>query len=113
MIRNILRLGKIRLIATFTLICFVVLVFISGCEGVKCGIGTVYDSNTKIPLDSVSCVSNGEERIYTDSTGRFNLCGPFGGCLNGCPKVEIDFSKKGYRSQKVTTDFTRIYLERE
>jgi hypothetical protein len=27
--------------------------------------------------------------------------------------VEIDFSKKGYKSQKVTNEFKNIYLEKE
>ena len=89
----------------------IILSILSGCEGVSCGIGTVYDSKTLAPLDSVLCVSNGNEQLLTDSTGNFDLCGPFGGCtLGGCPEVEIEFSKAGYQSQKVTEGFDSIFL---
>jgi hypothetical protein len=89
------------------------LTILYGCEGYNCGEGIVYDSKTKLPLDSVLCISNGGDKIYTDTTGKFNLCGPFGGCVNGCPKLEIDFTKKGYKSQKITKEFKSIYLEKE
>jgi hypothetical protein len=105
--------NKIGQFVSLTLILILGLLILSKCEGSECGVGTVYDSKSKIPLDSVLCVSNGGDTIYTDTTGNFNLCGPFGGCTFGCPKVEIDFSKKGYKSQKVTNEFKNIYLEKE
>jgi hypothetical protein len=84
---------------------------LSGCEGVSCGMGRVYDSSTLLPLDSVLCVSNGNEQLQTDSTGSFDLCGPFGGCtFGGCPDVEIEFSRAGYQSQYLTEKFDSVLL---
>jgi hypothetical protein len=83
------------------------------CEGYQCAVGTIYDSSNNLPLDSVLCVSNGGDEILTDSTGSFDLCGPFGGCMPDCPEVEVEFSKEGYVSQKKTDDFKSVYLEKE
>jgi hypothetical protein len=89
------------------------LFLILACEGYQCGVGTVYDSSNNQPLDSVLCVSNGGDEILTDSTGNFDVCGPFGGCVKECPEVEVEFSKEGYVSQKKTDDFKSVYLEKE
>lgn len=91
--------------------CAAVLVFLSGCEGYRCGDGTVLDADTRLPLDSVFCeVLTGSEQMVTDSSGDFSLCNPFGGCMP-CPDIEIEFSRAGYSSQLVTNpDHDRIIL---
>ena len=105
---------KIGKFFPFTLILILGILILSGCEGETCGDGIVYDSMTKLPLDSVLCASNGSDKIYTDSLGKYYLCGPFGGCMSGCPDVVIEFSKKGFKSQKVTNpNKSDIYLEKE
>lgn len=99
-------------IITLTISGFIMIV---SCEGYRCGEGIVYDSQTNLPLDSVLCkVSKGDEKVYTDSTGKYNLCNPFGGCVPDCPDIVIEFSKTGYKSQKVTNpNKSDIYLEKE
>ena len=87
--------------------------FVCSCEGYKCGEGMVKDSLSKKPLDSVFCkVSNGHNEMYTDTTGKFNLCNDFGGCMP-CKDVTIEFSKKGY-STVITTnpDNSIIFLKK-
>jgi hypothetical protein len=107
-------LDKPRHFLTLILILGLGLLGLAGCEGYGCGEGIVYDAKTKKPLDSVFCVSNSQEKIYTDSSGKYNLCGPFGGCMPHCPDVVIEFSKTGYKSQKVTNpNKVNIYLEKE
>lgn len=87
--------------------------FLSSCEGYQCAVGTVYDSSNNEPLDSVICISNSGDELLTDSTGSFDLCGPFGGCARECPEVEINFTKDGYITQIKTDDFESVYLEKE
>lgn len=92
------------------LVCVTLLI---ACEGYQCAVGTVYDFDNNLPLDSVLCISNGGDEILTDSTGNFDLCGPFGGCMRDCPEVEVEFSKEGYVTQKKMDDFESVYLEKE
>jgi hypothetical protein len=84
-----------------------------GCEGYECSNGVVYDLVSKEPIDSVLCVSNGRDNVYTDSFGRYDeICSPFGGCMPKCSELEIEFSKEGYKNHKETNQFDTIYLER-
>ena len=109
-----LNYSKIRWIYILNSVLILGFLVLIGCEGERCGQGIVYDSKTKVPLDSVLCTSNGSDKIYTDSIDKYYLCGPFGGCIGGCPDVEIEFSKSGYKSQKVTNpNKSDIFLEKE
>ena len=91
----------------------IIFIFAIGCEGHECTNGVVYDLDTRKPLDSVLCSSNGVDKVYTDSFGRFkDVCGPFGDCIPKCPELEIDFSKEGYINQKVSDFSDTVFLER-
>ena len=90
---------------------FLILIFfLFSCEGSRCGEGIVKDSSSNQPIDSVFCkVTNGNNSMYTDSIGKFNLCGDFGGCMP-CKDITIEFSKKGYISQETTNPDNTIIL---
>lgn len=91
------------------------LLFITSCEGYRCGDGTVLDSVTKEPIDSVLCkVLTGSEEQFTDSVGAFSVCNDFGGCVPDCGDIEIEFSKTGYKTEKITNpNGTEILMEKE
>ncbi|WP_221392689.1 hypothetical protein [Dyadobacter sp. NIV53] len=66
------------------------------------------DKSTNLPLDSVFVnVVSGSEFIYTDTTGKFNVCNRFGGCVPDCKDITITFSKNGYD----TLSFTNLSAE--
>ncbi len=89
------------------------IVLLSGCEGNRIGEGTVCDSLTKIPLDSVKYgYTDSESFIYTDSTGAYAIDGPFGGCIPECPDYHVTFAKPGYQTKKVKNPNGRILLVR-
>lgn len=84
------------------------------CEGYECNHGVVIDSNTRKPIDSVLCVSNGGDKVYTNSYGRYeDVCSPFGGCMPKCSELEIEFSKDGYKNLKEKSKFDTIRLEKK
>lgn len=91
-----------------------VLLLFSSCEGYKCGSGIVKDKITGLPLDSVSCEVLANKEIYlTDSTGKFDLCNPFGTCLLGCKDIVVTFKKNGYKvTSTVNPNEEIILLER-
>jgi hypothetical protein len=86
---------------------------LTSCEGYRCGNGRALDKVTNKPLDSVFCeVLTGSKTMYTDSTGKFNLCNNFGGCAP-CKDITIQFSKTGYKTTSVENPVDAIiYLER-
>ena len=81
--------------------------------------GTVYDSETQTPLDSVQIKSfeNGllKNEMMTDSTGKY-----YGSTGNTgfCKDLEVQFSKEGYITKhefvpkSKGSDSVTIYLER-
>jgi len=72
------------------------------CEGYRCAIGTIKDKTSSRPLDSVYVkVVTGSKKIYTDSTGAFDVCNGMGGCSFGCKDIMVEFSKPGYKTQTV------------
>jgi hypothetical protein len=88
--------------------------FITGCEGYSCAEGYVYDSNSKVPLDSVLCDAiTGHKQTYSDSTGSYEVCNDFGGCAFGCKDITVRYSKKGYKSKDVSENFGQVYLDKE
>ncbi len=73
------------------------LVFLESCEGYRCADGTVIDKITNLPLDSVLVkVITGTEIVYTDTTGKFDVCNKFGGCVPDCKDIMVEFSKDNY-----------------
>ena len=83
----------------------------NSCEG-----GFVYDSNSKIPIDSVLCEAiTGSEKVYSDSIGAYKVCNEFGGCMFGCKDITVRFSKVGYKTTDVAEpgNASKIYLEKE
>ncbi len=86
-----------------------------GCEGYRCAEGTVYESGTDIPIDSVLCkVLTGTEELYTDSLGRYEVCNVFSGCVPDCPEIEVEYSKPGYLTLILTNpNRDDIFLEKE
>ncbi len=89
---------------------------LSSCEGSRCASGIIYGTDTNQPLNSVYCeVLTGSDQIYTDSSGSFSVCNNFGGCVPKCPDIEVQFSKKGYKTKTLTNpEFdSEVYLEKE
>ena len=99
-----------------TTILFTTLLILSSCEGYKCADGIVKDNISKIPLDSVYIkVVSGSKTMFTDTTGRFEICNNMGGCMFGCKEIIVEFSKSGYKTQALQNpdpDLT-ILLERQ
>ena len=92
----------------------IILLFI-GCEGYRCAMGFVYDSKSHKVIDSVLCkVLTGTDVRYTDSTGYYIVCNNFGGCVPDCSDIEIEYSKPGYKTKKLTNpEKNDIFLEKE
>ena len=86
------------------------------CEGFHVARGTVVDASSRKPLAGVLCEAiNGGSAQTTDSTGRFEVTGPFGGCLPNCPEITMRFSKDSYKVYQVANPAydTIILLEAE
>jgi len=97
------------------IILFFTSILIVSCEGYSCADGTVLDKSTNMPLDSVYVkVQTGSQTIYTDSSGKFEVCNKFGGCVPKCKDIIVEFSKEGYLSQVLTnpTPGLNVYLEK-
>lgn len=76
-----------------------IFIFLESCEGYRCAEGTVVDKSTNHPLDSVLVeVKKGSQSMYTDTTGKFDVCNPFAGCVPKCKDIMVTFSKSGYKS---------------
>ena len=75
--------------------------------------GTVIEYSSNKPLDSVLCrVTETGETVYTDSTGKYYLEGPFGGCVRDCRNMTVEFTKQGYESISVSNPGHQIiYLK--
>ncbi|MCL2682079.1 MAG: hypothetical protein FWE63_01170 [Bacteroidales bacterium] len=98
---------------TKSIVIFGLIFFISSCEGHRWAEGTIYDSKTEEPIDSVLCVvKNGSDVQYSDSLGKYLVHGPFGGCVFGCKDAVVEFFKTGYKAQTATNP-KNIFLEKE
>ena len=91
----------------------IIFIAVTGCEGYKCGDGLVIDKLTNQPLDSVLCVvKSGTQTYLTDSTGKFNLCNKFGGCMP-CKEIIIELSKQDYKTIQIVNPVNlTVYLEK-
>jgi len=87
---------------------------LTSCEGYRCADGTIYDSVTKEPIDSVQCTLTNGFVQYSDSLGKYSICNPFGGCVPDCPDIIVEFSKIGYQTKIVTNpNKSDIFLDKE
>jgi hypothetical protein len=79
--------------------------FLESCEGYRCADGSVRDKSTNLPLDSVLVeviTGSNANAIYTDTTGKFNVCNGMGGCVPDCKDITVRFSKNGYKTSTLT-----------
>lgn len=89
--------------------------FLQACEGYRCADGTVIDKTTDLPMDSVYIeVLTGSQTIYTDSSGKFDVCNQFGGCVPHCKDIMVRFSKNGYKTVTLNNPKAedRVYMEK-
>jgi len=89
----------------------------ASCEGVVWYEGTIYDAQTKEPLDNVQCVivrykNENDFTTYSDSIGYYYVSSGLVGMVFGRPKYNVEFSKQGYKTQ-IVKEPTDIYLEKE
>ena len=100
---------------SYGLIVLTIFLFMS-CEGFVEYTGTIYDAQTKEPIDNVLCVMvRFEERdmyTYSDSVGIYNISTPMVGCVPNCRDYDVKFSKQGYKTQIITAPST-VYLEKD
>lgn len=93
---------------------FLLIIFLTSCEGMSIANGTVNGVSSNKPLDSVLCkvLETGSQQ-FTDSNGKYYLEGPFGPCFNKCKDMTVEFSKIGYKTKKVSNPRNGIiYLEK-
>jgi hypothetical protein len=112
---NYSQMKKLRSIWYLCIIILPVIIILNSCEGMRCAIGHVYDAESNKPLDRVFCIAlTGTDKQYSDSTGHYSLCNNFGGCIPRCPDIEVEYSKTGYKTKKLTNpNKDNIYLEKE
>lgn len=105
---------KLKWLIKFSL-SFLIVIFIVSCEGNRFADGYVYETDTSTPLDSVLCkVVETSEEVYTDSTGHYNVEGPFGGCMGDCKDMTVEYSKQGFKTEIVLNPGNDIiYLKKE
>src|SRR5215469_3287606 len=86
------------------------------CEGFVEYSGVIYDAETKEPLDSVQCImvafKNRGYYTLSDSLGNYHVSTPLVGCVPNCGEYEVEFSKRGYKTQIVKAP-NNIILEKE
>ncbi len=87
----------------FVLLSFSLTIIFTSCEGHRCADGKVVDKITGTPLDSVYIeVLSGNELYYTDTSGRFEVCNVFKGCVPECEDIIVRFSKPNYITKTLT-----------
>jgi hypothetical protein len=106
---------KIIRSVSFLILITILFLFSYGCEGYRCAGGVISDSMTHKPLDSVLCkVVTGSNKVYSDSTGKYEVCNNFGGCVPKCPDIEVEFSKTGYLTKIIKNpNKDNIYLDKD
>ncbi|MGC4232172.1 MAG: hypothetical protein QM594_04270 [Niabella sp.] len=100
----ILNANKISKRLVSPLLALLLLLCLESCEGYKCADGTVIDKATNLPLDSVlvEVVTAGSRTIYTDTSGKFDVCNRMGGCVPNCKDIMVKFSKNNYKTVTLT-----------
>jgi hypothetical protein len=106
---------KIFILPVVVILSFIVL--LCSCEGFRCAEGIIYDIDTKEPIDSVKCFvmgSHPDNIHFSDSLGKYDVCGNWGHCYPHCPDITVQFSKIGYETKIATNpDKSDIYLKKE
>ncbi|MXV53343.1 hypothetical protein GS399_20480 [Pedobacter sp. HMF7647] len=83
------------------LLLFSILLLLTSCEGMVQGNGKIVSSTDGKPIEGTLIfwtVFN--EKVYSDKTGHFEV-GKFCGCVPECPKLEVVFFKKGYKTRYI------------
>lgn len=71
---------------------------LTSCEGLVKGNGKIVSSVDNKPIKGVMVYwTVFDKKIYSDSSGHFEI-GSFCGCVPDCPKLEVAFYKKGYKT---------------
>ncbi|HXB42045.1 MAG TPA: carboxypeptidase-like regulatory domain-containing protein [Bacteroidia bacterium] len=80
-------------------------VFFASCDCMQVVSGTIIDTDTKKPLDSVLVYKQTKSynNFYTDTSGKFHIESISGG-LFGCPGMTIVVEKAGYEKQIMQID---------
>jgi len=102
-----------KLVLLFIAILF--LFWIYGC-GQICAEGTICDSETNQPIDSVRCEAfHGKNVDFSNENGNYFICIKTGGIGQNKIDIEVSFSKNGYKTKTVTNPEkgSVIYLDRE
>lgn len=87
------------------IITLLISVVLLSCEGYRVSKGTIIDSSSNLPLDSVmvNVITAGYAK-YTDSSGEYYVENSMGSCVNGCDDIKVEFSKEGYITQTLKND---------
>lgn len=89
----------VRMFLQILIVAITLILLFTSCEGYKCAEGIIVDKDTGIPLDSVLVnVKTGKKQMYTDSSGKFEVCNQMGGCVFGCRDITVEFSKPGFKT---------------
>lgn len=85
------------------------------CEGNRIARGYILDRNSFRPLDSVQCkVLETGKSVFTDSTGYYDIGGPFGDCVFECKDMTVEYSKTGYLKRTILNPGQdSLYLEKK
>ncbi len=95
-----------------SLVLSLLVAMLASCEGGIIMHGQVYDSKTKLPIDSVwvTITADGKSigaHAYTDSTGYFSVSNGVGGWYEG-HKVGITLFKDGYDLATAPDDSAKL-----
>jgi phage baseplate assembly protein gpV len=89
---------------------------LTSCQDVVVYSETIYDAQTKEPVDSVKCemVAFDLDNLitYSDSLGNYRVKTPVIGCTPKCGRYDVEFSKQGYKTQIVKAP-TNIFFVKE
>jgi len=98
----------------FFIVFFGFVFFLTSCDCMFACSGTIYDSYTKQPIDSVKCkpIPSGTTEL-SDSLGRYYVTSGMMGCLFTPPKAKVTFSKIGYKTKTVKENHGQVYLDKE
>jgi hypothetical protein len=107
--------GKVLNKLTSPLLALLIMVCFESCEGYSCADGTIVDKLTNLPLDSVLVeVATADFRaVYTDTTGKFDVCNRMGGCVPNCKDITVRFSKNNYKTLTLTNPGTATIVMME
>lgn len=98
-----LRRNKTHSVVINLLTVFLIIICFESCEGYRCADGSIISKTTGLSLDSVYVeVTTSSKTLYTDSTGKFDVCNGMGGCVPDCKDITIKFSKTNYKTVTLT-----------